>query len=109
MAKQQNKPNANELWLYFQSVISWVKATFPKYRREMKGVAWGELYNAHKGDEVDSAKIEKEVARLMADDDVTNKKGTSDLKASALSVKSTLSLKKCRETIPPPGIWVGRQ
>jgi hypothetical protein len=75
MAKQQNKPNANELWLYFQSVISWVKATFPKYRREMKGVAWGELYNAHKGDEVDSAKIEKEVARLMADDDVTNKKG----------------------------------
>jgi len=75
MAKQQLKPNANELWLYFQSVISWVKATFPKYRREMKGIAWGELYNAHKGDELDSAKIEKEITRLMADDDVTNKKG----------------------------------
>jgi hypothetical protein len=75
MAKQQDKPNANELWLYFQSVISWVKATFPKYRREMKGVPWGELYNAHKGDELDSAKIEKEVTRLMADDDVTQKKG----------------------------------
>lgn len=75
MAKQQHKPNANELWLYFQSVISWVKATFPTYRREMKGIAWGELYNAHKGDELDSAKIEKEVTRLMADDDVTKKKG----------------------------------
>ncbi len=75
MAKQQHKPNANELWLYFQSVISWVKATFPKHRREMKGIAWGELYNAHKGDELDSAKIENEVTRLMADDDVTNKKG----------------------------------
>jgi hypothetical protein len=24
MAKQQHKPNANELWLYFQCVISWV-------------------------------------------------------------------------------------
>ena len=73
MAKQQHKPNANELWLYFQAVINWVKATFPKYRREMKGIAWGELYNTHKGDEIDPAKLEKEIARLMADDDVTKK------------------------------------
>jgi len=32
MSKQQHKPNANELWLYFQSVIAWVTAAFPKYR-----------------------------------------------------------------------------
>jgi hypothetical protein len=75
MAKQQHKPNANELWLYFQAVISWVKAAFPKYRKEMKGIAWGELYNAHKGDEIDPAKFEIEISRLMADEDVTNKKG----------------------------------
>ena len=75
MAKQQQKPNANELWLYFQAVISWVKAIFPNYRKEMKGIAWGELYNIHKCDESDSAKIEREITRLMADDDVTNKKG----------------------------------
>jgi hypothetical protein len=75
MAKQQHKPNANELWLYFQAVISWIKATFPKYRRELRGVGWGELYNAHKDDEIDPAKLEREVARLMADEDVTNKKG----------------------------------
>ena len=29
MAKHQHEPNANELWLYFQTVIAWVKATFP--------------------------------------------------------------------------------
>lgn len=75
MAKQQHKPNAVELWLYFQAVMNWVKATFPKYRREMKGIPWGELYDSHKGDEIDPAKLEKEIARLMADDDVTNKKG----------------------------------
>ncbi len=75
MATQQHKPNANELWLYFQKVINWAKATFPKYRKEMKGIPWGELYNTHKDDEIDSAKLEKEIARLMADDDVTNKKG----------------------------------
>lgn len=75
MAKQQNKPNANELWLYFQSVISWVKATFVKYRREMKGVDWGSLYAEFKDAELDSAKLELEIAKLMADDDVSKKKG----------------------------------
>lgn len=75
MAKQQNKPNANELWLYFQSVISWVKATFVKYRKEMKGVDWGSLYAEFKDAELDSAKLEIEIAKLMADDDVSKKKG----------------------------------
>lgn len=40
MATHQHKPNANELWLYFQSVINWVRAVFPNYRREMKGGGW---------------------------------------------------------------------
>jgi len=75
MAKNQNKPNANEIWLYFQSVINWVKATFPKYRREMKGIAWGELYNAHKNDDIDSKNVEIKVSKLMEDEDVSNKKG----------------------------------
>lgn len=75
MAKQQNKPNANELWLYFQQVIAWVKATFPTVRGEMKGVPWGDLYNEFKDVELDSAKLEKQVAKLMADEDVTRKRG----------------------------------
>lgn len=50
-------------------------ATFPKYRREMKGVEWGVLYNTHGKKELDPAALEVEVARLMADDDVTKKKG----------------------------------
>ena len=37
--KNQNKPNADELWLYFQRVIDWVKAIFPNYRKEMKSIA----------------------------------------------------------------------
>jgi hypothetical protein len=41
MAKQQHELNANELWLYFQNVINWVKVVFPKYRKEMKGIWWG--------------------------------------------------------------------
>jgi len=75
MAEHQHEPNANELWLYFQSVINWVKTIFPKYRKEMKGIEWGFLYNEFKGKKFDSAKIENEISKLMQNEDVTNKKG----------------------------------
>ncbi len=75
MAKQQHKPNANELWLYFQNVMAWVTASFPKHRKEMKTVHWGELFNEFEGTELDSAMLEEQVATLMADEDVTNKRG----------------------------------
>lgn len=75
MAKQQHEPNANELWLYFQNFINWVKVVFPKYRKEMKGVAWGVLYNEFKDKKIDHIKLAEEIAKLMQDEDVTNKKG----------------------------------
>lgn len=75
MAKNQHKPNANELWLYFQSVINWIKVTFPNYRKEMKGIDFGFLYNEFKDKEFDSKKIEKEIVELMQDEDVTKKSG----------------------------------
>ena len=75
MADNQYKPNANELWLYFQNVINWVEVVFPNYRREMKGLDWGFLYNEFKGVEFDSAKLEKEIKNLMQDEDVTKKSG----------------------------------
>ncbi len=75
MAKHQHKPNANSLWLYFQSVIAWVQATFSNYRNEMKGIDWGALYNLFKDQEFDSEKLEAEISRLMEDEDVTKKKG----------------------------------
>ena len=75
MAKHQHDPNASELWLYFNNVITWVKTYFPKYRKEMQGVEWGVLYNLHAGKPLDAAALEKEVAKLMADTDVTKKAG----------------------------------
>lgn len=75
MALHQHDPNANELWLYFQAVIAWVQATYPTYRKEMKSVPWGELYNQFKDKPLDTTKLDAEVARLMADEDVERKKG----------------------------------
>lgn len=75
MSTHQHKPNANELWTYFKNVIDWVKLTFPVYRREMKGLNWGSLYNEFKDKTFDINKLEEEIKRLMIDDDVTNRKG----------------------------------
>lgn len=75
MSIHQHDPNANELWTYFRNVIEWVKLTFPTYRREMKGIAWGMLYDKFKGDMFDTGKLEQEIQTLMMDDDVTNKRG----------------------------------
>ena len=75
MSNHQHDPNANEIWLYFQSVISWTKATFPKYRREMKGIEWGFLYNEFHKQSFDHKKLEEEITILMQDEDVNNKKG----------------------------------
>ncbi len=75
MARQQHEPNADELWAYFQQVIAWVRTTFPHFRREMKGIAWGVLYNQYGSTAQDSAALEAEIVRLMADEDVTRKKG----------------------------------
>ena len=75
MAVNQHKPNANELWLYFNSLISWIKVVFPKYRKEMKGVNYGILYNTFKDKEFDAKKLEEEITKLMQDEDVTKKSG----------------------------------
>lgn len=83
MAKHQHDKNANQLWLYFQSVVSWVNAVFPKYRKEMKGIAWGTLYNTHKDDNLDPATLEAATATLMADDEVTKKKGVYEFLLTA--------------------------
>ena len=75
MSKNQHEANANELWLYFQGVIDWVKVIFPNYRKEMKGVPYGSLYNELKDKKFDANKLEKEIDALMKDDDVTKRSG----------------------------------
>lgn len=74
MGKHQHDPNAIALWNHFNSVINWVKAIFPKYRKEMKGIEWGDLYEKYGSGVWDAVAMEKEVARLMADSDVKKEK-----------------------------------
>lgn len=75
MGVHQHNKNANELWLYFQKVIAWVKALFTVYRKEMKSVEWGELFNKYNKNEYDAVEFEDEISALISDDEVTNYKG----------------------------------
>jgi hypothetical protein len=75
MSIHQHDPNANELWTYFRNVIDWVQLTFTTYRKEMKGINWGSLYDKFNGEMFDTEKLEQEIQALMLDDDVTKKKG----------------------------------
>ena len=76
MSNHRNDASAFKLWSYFQSVITWVEATFIKKRtRYMKGLPWGFLYNEYKENVYDAKKIEDEIKKLILDDDVTADKG----------------------------------
>lgn len=77
MAVHQHDPNASQLWQHFSKVITWVAATFDigKRKQIMKGVDWGSLYNRFGEAILDKAALDKEIARLIIDSEVQNKKG----------------------------------
>lgn len=72
---KEKDENASAIKLYFKRVIDWIKDVFPVYRKEMKGIEWGLLYNRFKDIELDPSLLEEKIKTLMTDDDVTNKKG----------------------------------
>lgn len=82
MGKHQHDANANELKEYFCKVIDWVEDTFDiryakskSYRKEMKGIDWGTLYEKYHNNTYNPQVLENKVAELMANEEVTNKKG----------------------------------
>ncbi len=75
MAQHQFDPNANKLWAYFVSVVTWVRSTFTRYRREMKGLDWGGMYDEFSDGTYDTAVLEEQIRVLMEDDEIMKKAG----------------------------------
>ena len=75
MAKHQHDEDAHEMWEYYEKVMRWVQSVFTTYRKEMKGQPWGILYDEYHERYYDAAQMEACVADLMANDEVTNKRG----------------------------------
>ena len=75
MARHQHDTHCGELWIYFQNVFAWAKATFPTYRREMRGLPWGLMFNRHGDKYLDAAQLEARIKQLMEDDEVKRNAG----------------------------------
>lgn len=79
MSRHQHDTNCNELWLYFQTVINWVKATFPNFRKKlMSGLDWGIYYNKYGSVAYDPKALETRIVELIKDyqnNYITNQKG----------------------------------
>lgn len=78
MAEMQDEPNASQLWLYFDSVITWLETNF-KHTKDRKailqGLDWGSLYDKYGKQTLDAKAIERETVELLTDDEVQNRKG----------------------------------
>lgn len=99
MAMHHHDPNANEIWLYFQSVIAWIKTTFPNWRKEMRGLEWGIFYNKYKSINYDSGKLEKRIKELIDDDEVQSKKGIYEFLLSGEREQKVLNLREFPDKI----------
>lgn len=75
MARHQTEPNANRLWAYYVQIMTWVRATFVRYRREMKGLDWGVMYDEFGECIYDTAALERQIGELMEDDEIMKKSG----------------------------------
>lgn len=76
MAQHQHDPKAIQLWDYFQSVIAWVRTTFPTTRsREMRQVAWGPLYNKFRDADLNPVDLENRIVVYMEDSEIRRKAG----------------------------------
>lgn len=73
MSEHQHDADCDELWQYFQQVIQWVQRLFPKYRKEMKGIQWGYLYNQYKDTTYNSQQLEARFNELLNDEEVDTK------------------------------------
>ena len=63
MRLNRKKPNAVELWRYYEDVMEWVKTTFSTYNPIMKQVNWGSLYNEFHDRTV--ADADRKAARIL--------------------------------------------
>jgi len=76
MNKHRRDKDAIELWNYWEGVIKWIERTFITYHEKaMKQVDWVKLYIKYKDTEFNPESLDKEINKLMADEEVKKKSG----------------------------------
>ncbi|MBZ4620501.1 DUF262 domain-containing protein [Mycobacterium avium subsp. hominissuis] len=76
LAQHRQDQAITQLKAYFTSVIDWIDSVFIRSPdKEMRGLKWGDLYEAYHSKSYNPTVIDAEVDALRADPAVTSKKG----------------------------------
>ena len=76
MAEHQHDDDANELWLYFQEVISWAKRLFQDLPKKIaENQNWGLLFNKYQDKTYNANELHRLIQTLLQDEDVTKQTG----------------------------------
>lgn len=101
MARHRNDGDINEVKKYFTSVIDWIDSTFKTVDSTMRGLEWGRLYEQFHKNSYDINKIDARVQELLADWQVTDKKGVYEfvLSGEALEKKPLLNIRLFNKSV----------
>lgn len=75
MSRHRKDKTITELKAYFNSVIDWVSTVFTDVESEMRGLAWGRLYEEYHQQAYGPDNVSKEVRKFYGDPYVKNRKG----------------------------------
>ena len=79
MRERKDNQDATPLWEYFLEVTGWIEKTFINRESNrlklMKGLDWGGLYTKYKDVSFDPDELEREISKLILDEDVQNQRG----------------------------------
>ena len=95
MARHRNDDNINEIKKYFESVIDWIDRTFKSVDSTMCGLDWGRLYETYHKSSYDINLLDTRIQELLADWQVTDKKGIYEyvLSGEALEKRPLLNIR----------------
>ncbi|NBX37290.1 MAG: DUF262 domain-containing protein [Planctomycetes bacterium] len=93
MSDHRTDENIKTLKAHFNTVIDWVSTVFTDVLPEMRGLDWGRLYEAYRGESYDPRKMSAAVQKLAADHCVTDRKGIFEYLLGRSKEKQLLSVR----------------
>ncbi|MBR2611574.1 MAG: DUF262 domain-containing protein [Clostridia bacterium] len=97
MARHQGDASATPLKDYYRGMINWIEQTFPNYRKLMRGIEWGLLFNDFGFRTYNPEELEKQISELLLDEDVTRQKGIYEYVLSGKTREKALSIRQFSE------------
>ena len=93
MAAHRHDDNINELVNHFDTVINWIDTLFEYTGSEVCGLEWGRLYREYHQNAYSTDAITKRVSELLADTQISNKKGIFEYILGGEKEKSLLNIR----------------